>query len=113
MGRKNWAVIMLTSACLVLTACAPTEFPEQNGTENQDRMESFVEQELAEFGKDDIEKIPDHLTYQVDDLLTVDADIRLWGLSEWKLCDRKKLYRIRRRSESVNKGDYAGHGMDL
>ena len=44
MGRKNCAVIMLTSACLVLTACAPTEFPEQNGTENQDRMESFVEQ---------------------------------------------------------------------
>ena len=87
MGRKNCAVIMLTSACLVLTACAPTEFPEQNGTENQDRMESFVEQELAEFGKDDIEKIPDHLTYQVDDLLTVDADIRLWGLSEWKLSD--------------------------
>ena len=74
MGRKNCAVIMLTSACLVLTACAPTEFPEQNGTENQDRMESFVEQELAEFGKDDIEKIPDHLTYQVDDLLTVDAE---------------------------------------
>lgn len=32
MGRKNCAVIMLTSACLVLTACAPTEFPEQNGT---------------------------------------------------------------------------------
>lgn len=30
MGRKNCAVIMLTSACLVLTACAPTEFPEQN-----------------------------------------------------------------------------------
>ena len=117
MGRKNCAVIMLTSACLVLTACAPTEFPEQNGTENQDRMESFVEQELAEFGKDDIEKIPDHLTYQVDDLLTVDADIRLWGLSEWKLSDwyatEKKLYRIRRRSESVNKGDYAGHGMEL
>lgn len=26
MGRKNCAVIMLTSACLVLTACAPTEF---------------------------------------------------------------------------------------
>lgn len=117
MGRKNCAVIMLTSACLVLTACAPTEFPEQNGTENQDRMESFVEQELAEFGKDDIEKIPDHLTYQVDDLLTVDADIRLWGafgMEAFRLvCDRKKLYRIRRRSESVNKGDYAGHGMDL
>ena len=35
MGRKNCAVIMLTSACLVLTACAPTEFPEQNGTEHQ------------------------------------------------------------------------------
>ena len=117
MGRKNCAVIMLTSACLVLTACAPTEFPEQNGTENQDRMESFVEQELAEFGKDDIEKIPDHLTYQVDDLLTVDADIRLWGLSEWKLSDwyanRKKLYRIRRKKRNrLIKEIYAGHGMD-
>ena len=102
MGRKNCAVIMLTSACLVLTACAPTEFPEQNGTENQDRMESFVEQELAEFGKDDIEKIPEHPV------------MGAFGMEAFRLvCDRKKLYRIRRRSESVNKGDYAGHGMDL
>ena len=113
MGRKNCAVIMLTSACLVLTACAPTEFPEQNGTENQDRMESFVEQELAEFGKDDIEKIPDHLTYQVDGRCRCPV-MGAFGMEAFRLvCDRKKLYRIRRRSESVNKGDYAGHGMDL
>lgn len=87
MGRKNCAVIMLTSACLVLTACAPTEFPEQNGTEHQNQMEGVAKQELTEFDTDDVEKIPDHLTCQVDDLLMVDADVRLWGLSEWKLSD--------------------------
>ena len=80
MGRKNCAVIMLTSACLVLTACAPTEFPEQNGTEHQNQMEGVAKQELTEFDTDDVEKIPDHLTCQVDDLLMVDADVRLWGL---------------------------------
>ena len=87
MGRKNCAVIMLTSACLVLTACAPTEFPEQNGTEHQNQMEGVAKQELTEYDTDDVEKIPDHLTCQVDDLLMVDADVRLWGLSEWKLSD--------------------------
>ena len=61
MGRKNCAVIMLTSACLVLTACAPTEFPEQNGTEHQNQMEGVAKQELTEFDTDDVEKIPDHL----------------------------------------------------
>ncbi len=85
--KKNCAVIMLTSACLVLTACAPTEFPEQNGTEHQNQMEGVAKQELTEFDTDDVEKIPDHLTCQVDDLLMVDADVRLWGLSEWKLSD--------------------------
>ena len=101
MGRKNCAVIMLTSACLVLTACAPTEFPEQNGTEHQNQMEGVAKQELTEFDTDDVEKIPDHLTCQVDDLLMVDADVRLWGafgMEAFRLvCDRKKLYRIRRR----------------
>lgn len=46
-----------------------------------------AKQELTEFDTDDVEKIPDHLTCQVDDLLMVDADVRLWGLSEWKLSD--------------------------
>ena len=57
MGRKNCAVIMLTSACLVLTACAPTEFPEQNGTEHQNQMEGVAKQELTEFDTDDVEKM--------------------------------------------------------
>lgn len=45
-GKKNCAVIMLTSACLVLTACAPTEFPEQNGTEHQNQMEGSPNRSL-------------------------------------------------------------------
>ncbi len=50
MGRKNCAVIMLTSACLFLTACALNELPPSRMAQShQNQMEGVAKQELTEF----------------------------------------------------------------